>query len=116
MKCMKVQTVVHMWKCSSKCKPLTEFEVNAILDFKSEFEKPMRELLPILSSCDDILTMVKWCMRQMRQVRVMCHAKVTACYVPDSDCKSIDSNCKSRLRIMRLASNNHHLPNSHVCK
>ena len=67
--------VVHTWKCSSKCKPLTEFEVCAILDFKSEFDKPMHELLPILSSCDDgcpILTMVKWCMRQMCLVRVMC--------------------------------------------
>ena len=46
-------TVVHLWKCSSKCKLVTEFEVNAILDFKSEFEKIMHELLPILSSCDD---------------------------------------------------------------
>ena len=40
MKCMKVQT---KWFTRG----------SAILDFKSEFEKPMRELLPILSSCDD---------------------------------------------------------------
>ena len=30
-----------VWKCSSKCKPLTECEVNAILDFKSDFDSPM---------------------------------------------------------------------------
>ena len=36
--------VVHTWMCSSKCKPLTEFEVNAILDFKSEFEKTIRDI------------------------------------------------------------------------
>ena len=37
-----------VWKCSSKCKPLTECEVNTILDFKSDFDRPMCELLPIL--------------------------------------------------------------------
>ena len=42
-----------VWKCSSKCKPLTECEVNAILDFKSDFDRPMCELLPILLACDD---------------------------------------------------------------
>ena len=42
-----------VWKCSSKCKPLTECEVNTILDFKSDFDRPMCELLPILLACDD---------------------------------------------------------------
>ena len=42
-----------VWKCSSKCKPLTECEVNAILDFESDFDRPMCELLPILLACDD---------------------------------------------------------------
>ena len=42
-----------VWKCSSKCKPLTECEVNTILDFKSDFDGPMCELLPILLACDD---------------------------------------------------------------
>ena len=51
---------------------------------RSEFEKPMRELLPILSSCDDGCPNThygKVCMRQMSLVRVMCHTKVTACNV-----------------------------------
>ena len=42
-----------VWKCSSKCKPLTECEVNTILDFKSDFDGLMCELLPILLACDD---------------------------------------------------------------
>ena len=42
-----------VWKCSSKCKPLTECEVNTILDFESDFDRPMCELLPILLACDD---------------------------------------------------------------
>ena len=43
-----------VWKCSSKCKPLTECEVNTILDFKSDFDRPMCELLTILLACDDV--------------------------------------------------------------
>ena len=37
-----------VWKCSSKCKPLTECEVNTILVFKSDFDAPMCELLQSL--------------------------------------------------------------------
>ena len=42
-----------VWKCSSNYKPLTECEVNTILYFKSDFDRPMCELLPIILACDD---------------------------------------------------------------
>ena len=57
--------------------------MNTILDFKSDFDGPMCELLPILLACDDGCpnAIVKWCMRQMIVVRLMCHAKATVCCV-----------------------------------
>ena len=90
--------VVHTWKCSSKCKPLTEFEVNAILDFKSEFEKLMRELLPILSSCDNGCPNTHYgkVVHETGESNVPRKGHSMLCF--------IDSNCKSRHRILRLAS------------
>ena len=38
------------WKCSEKCKPLSESEVSSILNFKSDFEGSMPEVLLILCS------------------------------------------------------------------
>ena len=49
MKCMKVQTKWFTHGSAQASVNRTQ-NFNAILDFKSEFEKPMRELLPILSS------------------------------------------------------------------
>ena len=39
----------------------------------------MRELLPILSSCDDGCPNTHY--GKVNLVRIMCHAKVTTCYV-----------------------------------
>ena len=30
------------WKCTAKCKALTHFEVDTVLDFKSHFKKPLQ--------------------------------------------------------------------------
>ena len=93
--------VVHTWKCSSKCKPLTEFEVNTILDLKSEFEKPMSELLPILSSCDDGCPNTHYG-RVVHETDESGESNVPR--KGHSMLCFIDSDFKSRLRILRLAS------------
>ena len=41
------------WKCTSECKALTPSEVEAIVELKQSFEKPMKELRDALDSCDD---------------------------------------------------------------
>ena len=32
------------WKCTAKCKELTQFEVDTVLEFKSYFEKSLRDI------------------------------------------------------------------------
>ena len=86
-----------VWKCSSKCKLLTEYEVNTILDFKSDFDRPMCELLPILLAYDDGCPNTHY------------SKVVHDCSETDVPCKGhsllyfVDSNCKSKLRILRSA-------------
>ena len=41
------------WKCTAKCKELTQFEVDTVLEFKSYFEKSLHEVMSLLSMCDD---------------------------------------------------------------
>ena len=41
------------WKCTAKCKALTQFEVDTVLEFKSHFKKPLRDVMSWLSMCDD---------------------------------------------------------------
>ena len=41
------------WKCTSECKALTLSEVEAVVELKQSFEKPMKELRDALDSCDD---------------------------------------------------------------
>ena len=88
LKCM-------IWKCSSKCKPLTEYEVNAILDFKSGFDRQMCELLPILLACDDSCPYTHY--------GKVVH-ETDDCGETDVPRKGhsllcfVDSNCKSKLR------------------
>ena len=90
-----------VWKCSSKCKPLTECEVNTILDFKSDFDRPMCELLPILLACDDGCPNTHY--------SKVVH-ETDDCGETDMPRKGhsllcfVDSNCKSKLRILRSAS------------
>ena len=41
------------WKCTAKCKELTQFEVDTVLEFKSYFEKSLHDVMSLLSMCDD---------------------------------------------------------------
>ena len=85
----------------SKCKPLTECEVNTILDFKSDLDGPMCELLPILLACDDGCPNTHY--------SKVVH-ETDDCGETDVPRKGhsllgfLDSNCKSKLRILRSAS------------
>ena len=46
-------SVPKCWKCSSKCKPITDSEVSTILKFKSGLAKAVREVRKLLDKCDD---------------------------------------------------------------
>ena len=37
------------WKCTAKCKALTQFEVDTVLEFKSYFEKSLHDVMSLLS-------------------------------------------------------------------
>ena len=41
-----------MWGCSNCCKPLSEFEVNAIVCFRTAFEQPVEKVRQALAECD----------------------------------------------------------------
>ena len=41
------------WKSTAKYNPLTQFEVDTVLEFKSYFEKPLRDVMRLLSMCVD---------------------------------------------------------------
>ena len=90
-----------VWKCSSKCKSLTECEVITIHDFKSDFDRPMCELLPILLARNDDC-------RNTHYSKVV--PETDDCGETDVPHKGhsllcfVDSNCKSKLRILRSAS------------
>ena len=85
------------WKCTAKCKVLTQFEVDTVLEFKSYFEKSLHDVMSLLSMCDDDCPYTH-------------HSKI--CDVNESDVQRKGhsvlcydgSECKSRLRILRLAS------------
>ena len=40
------------WGCTSECKPLTDAEVSAIVDFKKVFDRPAQEVRLDLDMCD----------------------------------------------------------------
>ena len=46
-------SIPRTWKCSSKCKPLTDKEIGVILDFKSGFGTDMKDVRKLLDKCDD---------------------------------------------------------------
>ena len=85
------------WKCTAKCKALTQFEVDTVLEFKSYFEKSLHDVMSLLSMCDDDCPYIH-------------HSKI--CDINESDVQRKGhsvlcydgSECKSRLRILRLAS------------
>ena len=88
------------WKCTAKCKALTQFEVDTVLEFKSYFEKSLHDVMSLLSMCDDDCPYTH-------------HSKI--CDVNESDVQRKGhsvlcydgSECKSRLRILRLTSCNY---------
>ena len=47
------ECVPTTWKCSDKCKVLTNSEVDSIVKFKSGFDEPLREVRKLLDSCDE---------------------------------------------------------------
>ena len=85
------------WKCTAKCKELTQSEVDTVLEFKSYFEKSLHDVMSLLSMCDDDCPYTH-------------HSKI--CDINESDVQRKGhsvlcydgSECKSRLRILRLAS------------
>ena len=46
-------SIPRTWKCSSKCKQLTDKEIGVILDFKSGFGADMKDVRKLLDKCDD---------------------------------------------------------------
>ena len=46
-------SIPRTWKCSSKCKLLTDKEIGVILDFKSGFGADMKDVRKLLDKCDD---------------------------------------------------------------
>ena len=87
-----------VWMCSSKCKPLTECEVTYLILSLILIDQCASccQLYWHVMTVVPMLTIVKSCMRQMIVVRLMCHTKATVCCL-------LDSNYKSKLRILRSA-------------
>ena len=46
-------SIPRTWKCSSKCKHLTDTEIGVILYFKSGFGADMKDVRKLLDKCDD---------------------------------------------------------------
>ena len=75
--------------------------MNTILDFKSDFDRLMCELLPIILACEDGCPNTHYSIvvhetDDFGETDVPRKGHSLLCFV--------DSNCKSRLRILRLAS------------
>ena len=85
------------WACTSECKPLTQAEVDAILDFKEAFEQPMHEVRHVLATCDDGCPNGHYCkvvasgLDECTTIERMGHPLVC----------SNDRGCNSTLRILR---------------
>ena len=47
-------SIPQTWKCSSKCKPLTDKEIGVILYFKSGFGADMKDVRKLLDKCDPL--------------------------------------------------------------
>ena len=100
-------SIPRTWKCSSKCKPLTDKEIGVILDFKSGFGTDMKDVRKLLDKCDDD------CPNTHYQKVVHFHDEC-----PNSEIVHFNSvelkghsllcftgdECKSKLRILRAAS------------
>ena len=83
-----------VWKCTSKCKPLTECEVN------TDFDGPICELLPILLASDDSCPNTHYS-KMVHETND--HGETDVPRKGHSLLCFVDSNCKSKLRILRSA-------------
>ena len=83
------------WKCTAKCNPLAQFEVDTVLECKSYFEKPLRDC--VCCPCV-MMTVLAHIIPKFVVLMsdVQCKGHSVLCYD--------DSECKSRQRILRLAS------------
>ena len=61
------------WKCTAKCKELTQSEVDTVLDFKSYFEKPLHAVMCLLTMCDNDCPFPNFVIL----MKVVCIAKAT---------------------------------------
>ena len=98
------------WQCCSQCKPLTIAEVNAIVTLKEEFQKCIKEVLHTLQVCDD------GCPNEhfSKSVETSPNNDIYLhCYAVDREGHPLvcfnDSNCVSKLRILRAASTHYPL-------
>lgn len=95
--------VPKSWKCSTKCKPLTKFEVNSILQLKQSFNGPIHEVRKSLDACDvcpnSRYTKV---FLSEGESKVMCYSPVEL--TGHSLLCSLGSECNSQLRILKAAS------------
>ena len=88
------ELVPTKWGCSDKCKPLTASEVNVIHDFKSSFDQPVSEVRKLLDSCDECPNSHYHKIAVNDVVPLKGHSFM--CYT--------GTECKSKLRILRVAS------------
>ena len=102
------------WKCSEKCKPLTDAEVSSVLSFKSDFKKSVVDVRKALNACNACpneqyckLVQVSDENAENAPVSVLRLGNSLVCYAADSD-------CTSSLRILRCAST--HFPVLHSFK
>ena len=98
--------IPHTWKCSSKCKPLTESEVSSILDLKSEFVNPIHELSRVLDNIDGGCPNYHYSKPLSGQSREL-KGHSLLCYT--------GTECKSRLRILRSAATHYPILHSLLC-
>ena len=88
------ELVPTKWECSDKCKPLTTSEVSVILNFKSSFDQPVSEVRNLLDSCDECPNTHYHKIAVNDVVPLKGHSFM--CYT--------GTECKSKLRILRVAS------------
>ena len=84
-----------MWECSKQCKPLSEFEVSAILSFSTAFEQPLEKVRQALAQCDMGCPYGHYT-KVVGTVPVDLKGHPIVCYSGDY--------CTSNLRILRAAS------------
>ena len=84
------------WECSKQCKPLTQFEVDAIVDFKASFSLPEGEVRKALAECDMGCPFGHYT-KLVDSTPVDLRGHPIVCYSGDLQCTSV-------LRILRAAS------------